>query len=200
MLHLDGLKIADSLTTHPGFAARVNMDTALLQESLIGLGVATLKIVIAFSVGIAAITFGLRVFGKMTKNIDEDRELKGGNLALGLLMGAVVLAYTNVIGSGLDQVTDGVLSGTWQVRLTNFIGGLLNLAIAVTVASFTIRYALLAFEKISKNIDPWAEIKNRNYAIAFLLAGMVYGLSQVTSRGVNEIGAGIGDFLYALIA
>ena len=176
------------------------MDTELLQQSLIGLGVATLKIVIAFSVGIAAITFGLRVFGKMTKNIDEDRELKGGNLALGLLMGAVVLAYTNVIGSGLDQVTDGVLAGTWQVRLTNFVGGLLNLAIAVTVASFTIRYALLAFEKISKNIDPWAEIKNRNYAIAFLLAGMVYGLSQVTSRGVNEIGAGIGDFLYALIA
>lgn len=176
------------------------MDTTLVNESLIGLGVATLKILIAFAVGIAAITFGLRVFGRMTTDLDEEAELRGANLAVGLLMGAVVLAYTNVIGSGLDQVTDGVLAGTLMERTLNFIGGLANLAIAVTVASLTIRYALLAFEKIAKTVNPWRELKNRNYAVAFLLAGMVYGLSQVTSRGVNEIGAGIGDLLNALVA
>ena len=176
------------------------MDTTAFNESLIGLGVAALKIVIAFTVGIAAITFGLRVFGKLTKDIDEEAELKGANLALGLLMAAVVLAYTNVIGSGLDQVTDGVLTGTIKERALNFLGGLANLGIAVTVASLTIRYALLAFEKIAKTINPWTELKNRNFAVALLLAGMVYGLSQVTSRGVNEIGLALGDLLNALFA
>lgn len=167
-------------------------------ESLIGLGVAVLKIVIAFSVGIGAVTFGLRVFGKTSKNIDEIAELKAGNLAIGVLMAAVVLAYTNVIGSGLQQVTDGVLAGTFLERSLNFVGGLVNLALAVTVASLTIRYALIAFEKISKNIDLWGQLKARNLAVALLLAGIIYGLSQVTSRGVDEIGRGVGDLLIAV--
>lgn len=169
-----------------------------VSESLIGLAIAILKVVIAFSVGIGAVTFGLRVFGKTTKGIDEMAELRAGNLAVGLLLAAVVLAYTNVIGSGLQQVTDGVLTGTMLERSLNFIGGLLNLAIAVTVASLTIRYALVAFDKIAKNIDLWAQLKARNLAIALLLAGIIYGLSQITSRAVDEIGAGIGGFLNAL--
>lgn len=170
----------------------------MLNEALIGLAVSVLKVVIAFSVGIGAVTFGLRVFGKTTKNIDEIAEVKNGNLAVGLLLAAVVLAYTNVIGSGLQQLTDGVLQGTLLERSLNFVGGLANLALAVTVASLTIRYALVAFEKIATNVDLWAQLKARNLAIALLLAGIIYGLSQVTSRGVDEIGRAIGDVLNAL--
>lgn len=169
-----------------------------VNESLIGLAVAILKVVIAFSVGIGAVTFGLRVFGKTTKNIDEIQEVKNGNLAIGLLLAAVVLAYTNVIGSGLQQLTDGVLTGTLLERALNFVGGLANLALAVTVASLTIRYALIAFEKIATNVDLWAQLKARNLAVALLLAGIIFGLSQVTSRGVDEIGRGIGDLLNAV--
>lgn len=169
-----------------------------ISEALIGLAVAILKVVIAFTVGIGAVTFGLRVFGKTTKNIDEIAELKAGNLAIGLLMAAVVLAYTNVIGSGLQQVTDGVLEGTLGERALNFLGGLVNLALAVTVATLTIRYALVAFEKISGSMDLWAQLRARNLAVALLLAGIIFGLSQVTSRGVDEIGRGIGDMLIAI--
>lgn len=169
-----------------------------VSEALIGLAVAVLKVVIAFTVGIGAVTLGLRVFGKTTKNLDEIAELRAGNLAVGVLMAAVVLAYTNVIGSGLQQVTDGVLQGTMMERALNFLGGLVNLALAVTVASLTIRYALAAFEKIAKNIDLWGALKARNLAVALLLAGIIFGLSQVTSRAVDEIGRGVGDVLIAL--
>ena len=179
--------------------AQTDMTAPTLSGASLGLLVAILKVVIAFAVGIGAITLGFRILDRFTKGIDEVAELKRGNLAVGILFAAVILAYTNVIGSGLDQVTEGVLAGTLLQRLFNLIGGLVNLGVAVTVASLTVRYALFAFGKIMKEVDPMSELKKANLAIAFLLAGIIFGLSQVTSRGVNEIGAGIGSLLNALV-
>lgn len=166
----------------------------------ISLAVAILKVAIAFAVGVGAVTLGIRLFGKWTKNLDEIQELRRGNVAVGVLMAAVVLAYTLVLGSGLAQVTDGVVDPgyTTAQRVWNFVGGLVNLAIAVTVASLTIRYALLAFEKVAKGIDQATELRNRNVAVAFLLAGIIYGISQVTSRGLDAVGQGVGNVLNGL--
>lgn len=171
-----------------------------LSGPLLSLGVAVLKIIIAFGVGVGAVTLGIRLFGKWTKNLDEVQELRRGNLAVGVLMAAVVLAYTLVLGTGLQQITDGVVDPglTLGTRLWNFVGGLVNLAIAVTVASLTIRYALVAFGKVAKDIDQAAELRNRNVAVAFLLAGIIYGISQVTSRGMDAVGQGVGTLLNSL--
>lgn len=170
-------------------------------EASVGLLVAVLKIVIAFGVGIGAIVLGFRILDRFTKGLDEIKELKAGNLAVGILFGAVILAYTNVIGSGLDQLTNGVITPgvSFTGRLLYLLGGLINLGLAVTVASLTIRFAIYAFGKIIGGVDPMAELAKRNVAVAFLLAGIVFGLSQVTSAGVEDIGAGIGGLLNALM-
>lgn len=172
---------------------------ATVSEASVGLLVAVLKIVIAFAVGIGAVVFGFRILDRFTKGIDEIKELKAGNLAVGILFGAVILAYTNVIGSGLDQLTNGVVTAgvPFTARLLYLLGGIINLGLAVTVASLTIRFAIFAFGKIMGGVDPMAELQKRNVAVAFLLAGIVFGLSQVTSAGVEDIGAGIGGLLNA---
>lgn len=192
-------------TLMPIFLAQAGTDAAANEPTIgsasLGLLIAILQVLVSLGFAMSAVYAGLRIFDKFTKGIDEMAELKRGNVAIGVLLGAVILAYATVIAGGVGSLTNVVLSvGNAPLKsvIAGLVGGIVNLLIALVLASAAIYLALNIFGKITKGIDEEAELKRGNLALAFLLAAILIAVSTVIAAGVASVGAAISNFGQAL--
>lgn len=172
-----------------------------LGSASLGLVIALGQLLVSLGFAMLAVYAGIRIFDRLTTGIDEMAELRRGNTAIGVLMGAVVIAYATVISGGVASLTNVVLSIGGQslmATLVSLAGGIINLLIGLGLASFAITMAMRIFGKITKDIDEQAELKRGNLAIAFLLAAILFAVATVISAGVASVGAAISNLGAAL--
>lgn len=169
--------------------------------SLGGLVLAIIQLVVGLAIAAFAITQGLGIVSRLLGNLDIWAEIGKKNAAVALLAAGAVISYTNVIGSGIDSMTAAlttlVSGGVWN-GLIGLIAGVINLAVAIAVASFAITVTFKVMDKLTKNIDEKAELANNNVAVGALYCGLLIGVSFLVSNGVAGIGKGLGMFLSAV--
>ena len=68
------------------------------------------QLIIALALAVAAQYAGLSVLNKLTKDIDEWNELKKGNVAVAVIMAAVVIAIAAVVSQGVASLLTALLS------------------------------------------------------------------------------------------
>lgn len=172
-----------------------------LGSALLGLVIALIQLLVGLGFAMLAVYAGIRIFDKLTTGIDEMAELKRGNVAIGVLMGAVVLAYATVIAGGVASLTNvvvGIRGANLVQTFVALVGGLINLLIGLGLASFAITMAIRIFGKITKEMDEQAELKRGNLAVAFLLAAILLATATVISSGVGSVGTAISQLGQAL--
>ncbi len=158
-------------------------------QMIIGVGVGVLQLVVGLVLAIASIYLGLALFGKFTKGIDEEEELKKGNVAVGILMAAIILSIANVVQSGVVGLTGALTIG---FSLNAIIAGIIQLLVGIALAVVAIYMAINVLDKITKNIDEMEELKKGNVAVAILMAGVLIAVSFVVQAGVSGIAKAIG--------
>ena len=183
----------------PIFLAQTNT-TALTEPSIggatLGLVIALIQLLVSLGFAMLAVYAGIRIFDRLTTGIDELAELRRGNTAIGILMGAVVIAYATVIAGGVASLTNVVLGIGGKSLLETgaaLVGGVINLLIGLALASFAITMAMRIFGKITKDMDEQAELKRGNVAVAFLLAAILFAVATVISSGVASVGAALAN-------
>jgi uncharacterized membrane protein YjfL (UPF0719 family) len=67
------------------------------------------QLILALGLAVAAQYAGLSVLDKLTKDIDEWNELKKGNVAVALIMAAVVIAIAAVVSQGVASLLTALL-------------------------------------------------------------------------------------------
>ena len=77
---------------------------------IIGIVVGFVQLVLALALAVAAQYIALSVLGKMTKGLKEWEELKKGNVAVGLIMAAVVVAIAAVVSQGVSSLLTALLA------------------------------------------------------------------------------------------
>ena len=189
----------------PLVLAQAGSTTTATQPSLggasLGLLIALIQLLVSLGFAMLAVYAGIRIFDKLTTGIDEMAELRRGNTAIGILMGAVVIAYATVIAGGVASLTNVVIGiGDKSLIETgvSLVGGLINLLIGLGLASVAITMAMRIFGKITKEMDEQAELKRGNLAVAFLLAAILFAVATVISSGVASVGAAISNLGAAL--
>lgn len=70
---------------------------------------AVLHVGSALVVGAAVIALGIRIFVRLTRNVDELEEIRKGNVAPALALGAVVVVMALLAAPGLRTILDGLL-------------------------------------------------------------------------------------------
>jgi len=75
---------------------------------LINAVVGIIQLVIAIILAVAALYIGFSVLGKITKGIDEEKEIARGNTAVGILVASVFLAIGIVVQSGVSGISVGI--------------------------------------------------------------------------------------------
>ena len=105
-----------SMILREGMAAVVGMfrtyvsapgasDWALWQLGLLALAHLTLSMVMA----VITISMTLRLFGKLTTRMEEGKLLKKGNVAVGVLLGSVVLVAALYVSQGVSAVSKALV-------------------------------------------------------------------------------------------
>ena len=175
---------------------------AAVGGSLGGLLLGVIQLVVGLSLAAFSITKGLQLLSKLLGGLDIWAEVKNKNVAVALLAAGVVVAYTRVIAGGIGAMSDSLATlGTGSVYsgVIGLVSGVINLFVAIAVASFAITVVFRVMDKLTTSIDEKAEFKGNNVAIGALYCGIMIGLSSLVAAGVSGIGSGVSLFLNALI-
>jgi uncharacterized membrane protein YjfL (UPF0719 family) len=70
----------------------------------VGIVVGVLNLVVSLAIGTYAISLALRFLNSFTKEVDEMQEVAKGNVALAVMMGAVVISMAQVVSAGVGGI------------------------------------------------------------------------------------------------
>ena len=84
----------------------------LLVNAVIGL----VQLIIAIIFSVVALYIGFFMMSKITKNIDEEKELAKGNVAVGIIVASVFVAIALVVQSGVSGLSVGIARQRRPIR------------------------------------------------------------------------------------
>ncbi len=160
--------------------------------------VGIIQLVIAIILAVVALYIGFSVLGRITKGIDEEKELAKGNTAVGILVASVFFAIGIVVQSGVAGIsssikaaqasTGGILSAGGMLSIGM---GILQLILGIVLAIAAIYLALNILDKLTKGIEEFEELKKGNVAVALEMAGVIITTAIIIQSGVQGITAAL---------
>jgi uncharacterized membrane protein YjfL (UPF0719 family) len=164
----------------------------LLVNAIVGL----VQLIIAIIFSVIALYIGFITLAKITKNIDEEKELAKGNPAVGIIVAAVFIASALVVQSGVSGLSIGIGKAA-SVGLLSLDGLLAigaafaQLILGIVLAIAAIYLALNILDKLTKGVDEFEEIKKGNVAVALMMASVIISVAVIIQSGVIGITAAL---------
>jgi len=160
----------------------------LLVNAVIGL----VQLIIAIVFSVIALYIGFLVFGKITGDIDGQKELAKGNVAFGIVVAAIFVAIAVVVQSGVSGISIGIgkasAMGLTSVDGLSAIGiAFVQLILGILLAIGAIYLALKVLDKLTKGIEEFEELKKGNVAVALEMAGVIIAVALVIQTGISGI-------------
>jgi uncharacterized membrane protein YjfL (UPF0719 family) len=159
--------------------------------------VGIIQLVIAIILAVVALYIGFSVFGRITKGIDEQKELAKGNIAIGILVASVFFAIGIVVQSGVTGISGGLKAAMQADTLLSFNGlmpiilALIQLILGIVLAIAAIYLALNVLDKLTEGIEEFEELKKGNVAVALEMAGVIITTAIIIQSGVQGITAAL---------
>ncbi|CAG0981184.1 hypothetical protein METP2_01983 [Methanosarcinales archaeon] len=163
---------------------------------LVNAVVGIIQLVIAIILAVAALYIGFSVLGKITKGIDEEKEIAKGNTAVGILVASVFIAIGIVVQSGVAGISVGISQAInaglmSSLGITIIVVSIVQLILGIVLAIVAIYLALNILDKLTKGIDEFAELKKGNVAVALEMAGVIITVAIIIQSGVMGITAAL---------
>jgi len=164
----------------------------LLANVVVGL----IQLIISIIFAVLALYIGFAVLIKINKNMDEEKELARGNVAVGIIVAAVFVAIALVVQSGVSGLSVGINKAISVGILS--VDGLLAIGVAfiqlilgIVLAVGAIYLALNVLAKLTKGVDEFEEIKKGNIAVALMMGGVIIAVAVIIQSGVIGITAAL---------
>jgi uncharacterized membrane protein YjfL (UPF0719 family) len=164
----------------------------LLANAAVGI----IQLLISLIFAVLALYIGFAVLSKITKDIDVEKELARGNVAVGVIVAAVFVAIALVVQSGVSGLSVGI-NKALSVGILS-VDGLLAICVAfiqlilgIVLAVGAIYLALNILDKLTKGVEEFGEIKKGNIAVALEMAGMIVAVAVIIQSGVIGITAAL---------
>jgi uncharacterized membrane protein YjfL (UPF0719 family) len=153
------------------------------------------QLAVAIIVSAIAAYLAFYLFQWFTRDLDEWQELRRGNPAVGVVLGAIVVAVAIVLRPALTVNAEGWDVGRNVYFWVLFAEGL-QLAVGLVLSVVTLGLALYLFAALTRGIDEVAELAGGNMAVAGLLAGVVIGVALMVSQAMAQVMALISTILF----
>ncbi|HIH19161.1 TPA: DUF350 domain-containing protein [Candidatus Micrarchaeota archaeon] len=159
-----------------------------IENILLGLGIAIIQLIVGLALAMGSVYLGLKMFDRLTEGTNEMAELKKGNVAIAILLGAIILSIANIMEGGVSGLTGVFNSGlSYLETVAALFIGLVNLAIGVVFSIFSIYIAVNMLDKITVGIDEFKELRKGNVAVAIMMAAVLIAVSFVIRGAVAGI-------------
>lgn len=153
-----------------------------LENIIIGI----IQLVIAIILAIVSLYIGFAIIDRMTDKIDEEKEIAKGNVAVGILVASIFVSIALVVQSGIAGISIG-LEDAINGNMYSLLASIIQLVLGILLAVAIIYLALNIFDKLTKNIEEFEEIKKGNVAVAVELAGVIIAVALIIQSGVLGI-------------
>ena len=156
-----------------------------VENLLIGIGIAIAQLTLGLLLAMGSVYLGIKMFDKLTEGIDEMAELKKGNVAVAILIGAIILSIASVVEGGVYGLTQSIIPGLTPMELSAaLLIGVVNLILGVILAILSIYVAISMLDKITMGIDEFRELRRGNVAVAIMMAAVLFAVAFVIRGAV----------------
>ncbi len=145
------------------------------------------QFVISIVVAAAAAYLSVWLFDKMTRNIDEWNELRKGNLAVGVVLGAIIIGVGIVLRPALAPIALNLDATPLNAVAYRILLHGVQVIVGLILAVVSIGLSLWVFTRLTGTIDEWAEIGRGNVAIAAVLAGVIVATALIISTTMEAV-------------
>ena len=164
----------------------------LLANAVVGL----IQLLISIIFAVLALYIGFAVLGRITKGIDEEKELAKGNAAVGIIVASVFVAIALVVQSGVSGLSVGInkalIVGILSVDGLLAVGvAFVQLILGIVLAVAAIYLALNILDKLTKGVNEFEEIRKGNVAVALEMGGVIIAVAVIIQSGVIGITAAL---------
>jgi uncharacterized membrane protein YjfL (UPF0719 family) len=159
----------------------------------------------ALAIVLAAIAayLGVWLYERATRGIDEWQALLEGNAAVGVTLGAVVLALAIILRPAISvgtvalegRLTPDVSATLLPLLLLALMLTRIVLGLALGVAA--ILFAIWLFTRLTRGLDEMAELAQGNVGVAALLAGVILASALLVAPVVTSISSTLLDLFLA---
>ena len=153
------------------------------------------QLVISIILGAVVAFLSFYLFQWFTRDLDEWEELRQGNPAVGIVLGAILVSVALVLRPALAVDTEAWDAGA-QVYVQVLLAEALQVAIGLILAVLAMGLALLVFLALTRGIDEVKELKKGNLAVGGLLAGVVLGVGLMVSQAVSQVMTAVSALLF----
>jgi uncharacterized membrane protein YjfL (UPF0719 family) len=164
---------------------------------LVNAAVGIIQLIIAVILAVVALYIGFSIFGKITKDVDEQKELANGNVAFGIVVASIFVAIAVVVQSGVAGISVGISKAS-ALGFTSVDGmiaisvAIIQLILGVLLAIGAIYLALNILDKLTKEVKEFEELKKGNVAVALEMAGVIIAVALIIQSGIVGITAALG--------
>ena len=161
-------------------------------EIILSIMVLLLQIVFGVLFGAASVYLSLKLFDKMTGNIDEMKELKRGNVAVAIVLVSLMGSIGLILSSGMNQfgeVFASVFESKYSFPLfivTLFLA-IIELIVVVLISVFVIYSGIMVIDKLTVEIDEMKELKRGNIAVAMEIGVVILVISMMVAGAIQGI-------------
>ncbi len=152
--------------------------------------------------GTITLYLAIKSFEKLTRDIDDMKEMRENNVAVALINGAIVFSVamfiTEAVASAMEAFKNSIFdySGNLTVAYRLKIYGImLSHFILTFIISFLVLWiAVQIFIHLTRSIDEFEEIKKNNHAVGIFLAVFIISITLILKPAVGKLLKGIIPF------
>ncbi len=154
--------------------------------------VGIIQLIVAIILAVVSLYIGFAFLSRITRIVEEEKELGKGNAAVGIVVAAVFFAIAIVVQSGIAGISNGFSKalqiGIFSVDGVTTVGiAILQLLLGIVLAIVSIYIALNVLDRLTKGIDEFEELKKGNIAVALEMAGVIVAVAVIVQSGVLGI-------------
>lgn len=152
---------------------------------------AILGVLVVAVIGIIGIVFGFKWFDRLTRRIEEVKEIGKGNVAAAIFLAGVILSIAIVMYPGAASMNEEINSlsgnGTWEKYGHALLYGVIDMLIGIIVLVPTLYVLIKVEDWATKTIDEYRELEKGNVAVAIMLFCVMIGIAIIISPSLHNM-------------
>lgn len=150
------------------------------------------ELIVSFVLGFLTVWMAFCWFSRLTRQLEEMKELQRNNIAVGILLSAVLISTALIVRQAIYPSIS-----TWQTFAHQGLDAAgIAAAIGITFLSLVLSFALSLlgiwgavkiFCRLTRDIDEIAAIGQNNIAVALVLATVIVVMGLFLSHGVLSL-------------
>jgi uncharacterized membrane protein YjfL (UPF0719 family) len=147
-----------------------------------------IQVFLGILLSILTVYLSLRFFDQMMENVDEIAELKKGNIAVAIVLLALIISIGLIVSQGVRQFDEVLLRGiSMPFFIIAFIMAIVQIAFVVIIAVLSMYVAIRLVDAMTVGLDELKELKKGNIAVALEIAAVILVVSIIISGTISSL-------------